>query len=359
MAQILRGVSTSDWHLSGGLSTIFPLTALGKQMAELEKIFKYCVENDIRHMFMPGDISDKARLDEDTFIALVGLLLKYDKYISFYYILGNHDFAHVGRTSIDVLQVFVDSGALKNVHLFRKPEVMTIDGVDVGFVPFPHKDLGELNSKKPKLIFAHIEEAGAIGDNGHPLKSQHLKLNRNKSDFVFSGHLHTYQVIKKNRIIFNGAPFQKNFGEQGPKGFVEFKARYSEGELQVRSTFVDNRPEFKLVNLTIEEDADFDKIERNENILYKVTLGEGVIAPKGLTKDFPNIVMLNGVSYKGRNNLSPTEKMSAKDIPKITPLTGLVKYLHDFELSEREVKSARRMVKEAIELINNGWTPPK
>lgn len=359
MAKVLRGISTSDWHLSGGLANIFKEKALSKMMFELEKIFKWCIENDVRHMFMPGDISDKARLDEETFIALVTLLLKYDKYISFYYIPGNHDIAHVGKTSIDVLKIFAENGGFKNVHIFTKPEVREIDGVQVGFVPFPYTKLDlEKGSADPTLIFAHIEEAGAIGDNGLALKSNHLKLERNKGDFVFSGHLHTFQVLKERRIVFNGAPYQKTFGEQGKKGFVEFKARYSEdGKLQVKHSFVDNRPEFTLINLKIEEEADFEKIEQNENMLYKVSLGEGVIAPKGITRDFPNIVMLNGVSYKGRANVDTGEKMSAADIPKITPITGLVEYLSKYELSKLEIKEAVRMVKEAIKIIQNEGLP--
>lgn len=324
---------------------------------EIEKIFKYCVENDIRHMFMPGDISDKARLDEETFIALVTLMLKYDPYITFYYILGNHDVAHVGRTSIDVLKVFAENGGFKNVKIFTKPEVMTIDGVRVGFVPFPYTRL-DVEDQKPTLIFAHIEEAGALGDNGLALKSQHLRLERNKGDFVFSGHLHTFQVLKERRVVFNGAPYQKTFGEQGKKGFVEFKARYDDtGRLQVKHQFINNHPEFTLVNMTINEDADFDKLEQSEGMLYKITLGEGVIAPKGITRDFPNIVMLNGVSYKGRSNIDVREKMSADDIPKITPLTGLVKYLSKYELSKEETRRAVCMVKEAIKIIQNEGVP--
>lgn len=352
MTKILRGISTSDWHLAGGLNNVFPGKALPKMMFEIEKAFKYCVENDIHHLFMPGDISDKARLDEETFIALVALLLKYDEYVNFYYILGNHDFAQVGKTAIDILKVFAENGALKNVHIISKPEVRTIDGVEVGFVPFPFKKL-DAKDKTPKLIFAHIEEAGALGDNGLPLKSQHLGLERNKGDFVISGHLHTHQVLKAKRLVFNGAPYQKTFGEQGPKGFVEFKARYNDEDLQVKTTFVNSRPEFKLVNVTITEQEEWSNIERNENILYKITLGEGIVPPKDITKEFPNIVMLNGVSYKGRSNIEVGDKMSDKDIPKITPLTGLVKYLKKYELTKEEVRMGVQMVKEAIEIINN------
>ena len=359
MAKILRGISTSDWHLSGGLSNVLGSQALTKQLFEIEKVFKYAIENDIRKIFMAGDISDKARLDEETLIALIAMMLKYDKYLQFRYILGNHDFAQVGKTAIDVLKVFAENGGFKNVFIYDKPTVEEIDGIEVGFVPFPHKQLDE-KSDRPRLMFAHIEEAGAIGDNGRPLKVNHLKLLRDKRDYVFSGHLHTYQEMKDRRICFNGSPYQKNFGEQGKKGFVEFKAKYgSDRELLVKRTFVDTRPEFTLINLAINEDKDFNQIECNENLLYKVSLGEGVVAPKGLTKDFPNIVMLNGVSYKGRSNLDTAARMDANDMPKITPLTGLVKYLKKYELEKGEIKRAVGMVKEAIQEVNNGWTASK
>ena len=344
MASILRGISTSDWHLSGGLSRIFPLKALEKQMAEIEKVFHYAVENNIKHIFMPGDISDKARLDEETFIALVGLLLKYDKYVSFYYLLGNHDVAHVGKTSMDVLQVFADSGVFKNVHLFSTPEVREIDGVDVGFVPFPHK-AAPVN-KRPALLFAHIEEAGAIGDYGIPLKSSSTKLDRRPTDYVISGHLHTYQELKKQRTLFNGALYQKTFGESFNKGFVEFQARYKDRELQIRSTHVATKPSFRLDTITIEESRDWEKLEQGEHVFYRIYLGEGVVAPKNIVRDFPNIVQLNGTTYRGKVTLE--EKASVEDIPKITPLTGLVDFLHRFELSKAEIKRAVGLVKEAM-----------
>lgn len=347
---MLRAVSTSDWHLAGGLASVFPADATSRQLAEIDKIFKWCVDNDIAQLFMPGDISDKARMDEATLIALVMLLNKYKGLVTMHYILGNHDFAHVGRTSIDVLELFSTCGALENLKIYRQPTIVTIDGVEVGFLPFPHTKFEE-EGRKPKLIFAHIEEAGATGDNGLPLRSSAHGCTRRKEDFVISGHLHTYQVLPNKRIIFNGNPFQKNFGEKGKKGFIEFKAGYKGKELVVKHRFINNRPDFTLVNKSITEDKDFDTLERNPNVLYKITLGEGVVAPKDLTKDFPNIVMLNGVTYKGRSITPQREKQSIDKMPKITPLTGLVDFLHEAELSKAEIKQAVAMVKEAIRLL--------
>lgn len=346
---MLRGLVTSDWHLDGGLTRIFPLNSLEKQLREIEKVFQYAVENDIRHIFIPGDLSDKARLSETTLIALVTLLMKYDKHVSAWYSLGNHDVAHVGKTSLDVLKMFADSGVFKNVHLFSTPETMEIDGVTVGFVPFPHKAAPK--TKRPKLVFAHVEEPGAMGDYGVPLRSASMKLSRGEGDYVFSGHLHTYQVLKKARMVYNGALYQKTFGESVNKGFVEFQAKYKAGELLVRHDFINNKPQFRLDTVKIEESTDWDKLEHGEHVFYRIYLGEGVVAPKDIVREFPNIVQLNGTTYRGGNSIE-TEKMAVEDIPKITPLTGLVDYLMRYELTKREIKVAVGMVKEAIKQLN-------
>jgi hypothetical protein len=340
---MLRGISTSDWHLDGGLTRFFPLKAAEKQFAEIQKIFTYALENDIRHIFMPGDIADKARISETTLIALVTMLLKSDKYVSFYYGYGNHDVAHVGKTSTDVLKVFADSGVFKNVHLYSAPEVFEVDGVDVCFVPFPHKAAPK--SKRPKLIFAHVEEPGAIGDYGVPLKSASVKVERDKRDFVISGHLHTYQLLKQRRMLYNGAPYQKTFGESPNKGFVEFQAKYRDGDLLVKHEFVNTKPAFRLDTLKIESADDWEKLEAGEHVFYRLYLGEGVVAPKGIVRDFPNIIQINGTTYRGR---SVEEKVSADSIPKVTPLTGLIDFLHRYELPKAEIKEAVGMVKDAM-----------
>lgn len=344
---MLRGISTSDWHLDGGLTRVFPIKSLEKQLNEIRKVFQYAIENDIRHIFMPGDLSDKARLSEATLIALISMLLQFDKYVSFYYTLGNHDVAHVGKTSLDVLKVFADSGVFKNVHLFSAPEVRVIDGVEVGFVPYPHKALPK--SKKPRLIFAHIEESGAVGDYGVALKSAHMTVDRTPEDFVISGHLHTYQFLKNKRTLYNGALYQKTFGESINKGFVEFQAKYREGDLLVKHEFINTKPGFRLDTLKIEAREDWEQLEKGEHVFYRIYLGEGVVTPKDIVREYPNIIQINGSTYRGQAVVE--DKVDAASIPKITALTGLREFLLRYELTKPEMKRAVKMVREAINEI--------
>jgi DNA repair exonuclease SbcCD nuclease subunit len=351
MAKVLTGVSSSDWHLNGGIDRLFPEKALEKQMHEIRKPFNYCIENGIQHLFCPGDISDRARLSEDALINLIQLFAYY-KDIEFYYTLGNHDFARVGKTAIDVLKVLVDNKVFKNVHLFYKPEIREIDGVDVCFLPFPYNKAQ--TNDRPSLIFAHAEEVGAIGDYGQKLKVQEdskHKIRRKKGDVVISGHIHTYQFLKSQRLVYNGSLYQKTFGESLPKGFIEFSAKYSsEGELKFKHTFINSHPEFLLKDVFIENKKDWFQLEHGDHVFYRVSLAEGVVVPKGLTKDYPNVITINGkqkLAKRGEGN----EIAVSSNMPKITPLTGLIKMLEAEKLSKKEIKFAVGLVKEALQEI--------
>lgn len=349
----LQFIVSSDWHLDGGLTRFFPTNALEKQIHEIKKPFAYAVETGTKHLMVPGDISDKARLSEDTLISAVGLFMAYAKYVKVHYTLGNHDFAHVGKTAVDVLKLFSETGAVRNLTVYDKPTIRELEGVDCCFMPYPHVAVPKHD--RPKLIFAHIEEQGALGDNGLALKKVGLKLERPKEDFVFSGHLHTYQFLKGRRLVFCGSPYQKNFGESLPKGWVDCSARYSSsGELRVKHEFVNGLPSFVLQNVTIENDADWNKLEAGDQVFYKVQLGEGIVAPKNITRDIPNIVYLNGQTFKGRTRieLGDGEAKTDADLPKITPLTGLSKMLEAFEFNKKEIKHCTGMVKEAIKELN-------
>lgn len=345
----LRICGTSDWHLGGGLYRLFPDNSLNKQMHEIEKVFKHCINEDIRYIVCPGDITDKPRMDEEVLISLLTLLVTYNKYIAFHYTKGNHDFAHVGKTATDVLEAIIHSGSLKNVHVYSSPTVIDMDGIDVCFMPYP-------NTKVPKhfdpmLIFAHIETVGAKGDYGTPLKKgsdKHTLCGLNNMDFVWSGHLHTYQYLKDKRVLYNGALYQKTFGEALPKGFVTAEVRKRNKELYVKHQFINSYPEFKLVDLYVESSQDWNKIQRGDHIFYRIFYAvENTIIPKNLTRDYPNVLQIN--SNGKFNSIVDGEIAKTSSMPKITPITGLQDFLKRNKQGSKEIRLAIGLVKEALQ----------
>lgn len=348
----LQGIVSSDWHLMGMTKVLRSPTEL--QIQEIHKPYKYALENSIEHVFVPGDISDVPQMDDHELIALVTLLLSYDDHINTYYILGNHDVESVKKTSMDVLRVMAENGMFKRFHIFFQPEVKQISGVNVAFMPYPHVDVPKCS--KPPLVFAHIETAGALGDNGVPLRTKNEGLNRQPGDFIFSGHIHQHQVLKAKRIAFAGSLYQKNFGEALPKGFMEFNARYSGGELVVKHKFINSQPNFVLQNLVMREQSDWDKLQADESIRYKITVAEGVVVPKAITTDFPNIVYING-EHRGVAPVmageSAAEASSIADMPAFSLTTGLKSYLKGANLGPTQVKRAREFVSEAMSQIRS------
>ncbi len=356
----LRGVVTSDWHL-GGMGKVFPNGgATKRQLAEVRKVYKYAGDNAIEHVFVPGDISDKTVLSEHL-IALISLLLQYDDHFFTYYTVGNHDFHSVdvsesgeeiaSKTSMDVLKLLVDNGFLKRFKLFYQPETIKIDGVNVCFMPFPHTEV--IKSSKPPLVFAHIEMAGAIGDNGRVLKhGNDDKFIRRPGDFIFSGHIHQNQYLKKKRFAYCGTLFQKNFGESLPKGFIDFNAKYVNGKLVVSHEFIRNKPGFILQEKLIQESADWDTLVKDDSLRYKILIGEGVVVPKNVMKEFPNIIYLNGASksMKVKMDGSPdmTGSLTVQDLPTFSLKTGMKKYLVDSDLDKKQRIRASSLVNEAL-----------
>jgi hypothetical protein len=359
----LRGVVSADWHI-GGMSKVFPNGgATTLQIAEIHKVYKYAADNAIRHVFIPGDISDKTVLTEHDLIALISLFLWYDDHFDSYYMAGNHDFHSVdvetkdgetkvtSKTSLDVLKLLVDNGMLKRFKIFYEPEMLKLDGVNVCFMPFPHQNV--LAASRPPLVMAHIEVAGAIGDNGRVLKSGNdHRFIRQSGDFVMSGHIHLYQYLKAKRFAYCGSLYQKNFGESLPKGFIDFEAKYVKGALRVSHEFVSTKPGFTLQQKLIQESSDWESLVHDPTIRYKILTGEGVVVPKNVMKDFPNIVYLQGASATAKvkmdGTLDMTGTLTVQDLPKFNTRTGLTGYLKAAELNTQQIRRAKSLVAEAL-----------
>jgi DNA repair exonuclease SbcCD nuclease subunit len=345
----LQGICTSDWHLMG-MQKVFPHPT-EKQIIEINKPYEYAVEHSIEHVFVPGDISDVAHMGEDELIALVTILIAYDSSIHTHYILGNHDVASTKKTSMNVLRVMAENGMFERFHLYTEPAVKRINGIDVCFMPHPHTEV--LETKRAPLVFAHIETVGAIGDNGQPLRMKKEALIRQDGDYVFSGHIHQHQVMKKKRFTYCGSLYQKNFGEALPKGFVDFTAKYVGGRLVVEQEFVNSKPNFVLENKLIEKAEDWKTVSKDESIRYKLLIGEGVIVPRDITKEYPNIIYIQSAVHATKINMDGDVEGSTtlRDLPTFNATTGLLKYLRGAELNKRQIKRAREWVREAQSVL--------
>lgn len=348
MPKQLRAISTSDWHLEG-LKRLFPNDHIERQLSEIDKIYEYAFKNGIKHVFVPGDISDTHKMAWPTYFALYAFFKKWDEYLTTWYISGNHDFEEIHKTSIDFLKRLSEDGTFKNLKIITKPEQRKIDGIVVNFLPFPARK--SIKSKKPCLNFVHEAFNGAVGDNGRVMKiKDEIKLG--KDDFTIGGHIHQYQYLKKKRTILNGNPFQKNFGESLPKGFIDFTARYnSKGSLVVEHEFVNNRPNFVLESVLIEKLADFAQLRTDDNIRYRLYVDPTVTVPTDLRVKNPNVMQI--LDSQGKKKLKELESaeefgLHSMQIPDIDPLDGLKDRMTSSGFSKKDHKAAKSFIQQAI-----------
>lgn len=335
-----EGIATSDWHLTG-LNKHFE-NGDERILAEAEKIFQYALNNGIKYVMIPGDISDHPNLPFDTYTALFNLFYKYDKLLTIIYIAGNHDFENIEKMAMNFMQRLTKTRAFKNLRIILKPERIEIEGVPVNLLPYPC--LKTLSKKQGALNFAHVEYSGAIGDNGRALKTKQ-ELVTHKNDFTISGHIHQYQYMKAKRAVYCGNPFQKNFGEALPKGFVHFKATLDGDVVDVKHKFVENKPSFTLENVHINDLNDYKKLKNDANIRYKLHIDREVPLPPDLMLQYPNIT--GGIVWVGEGDKKgvDAEEVFTIDRADIDPLSGLSDFLVSEGFDKKEIKRALKEAK--------------
>lgn len=345
---MLRACITSDWHLDG-LKKLFPNDHIQRQLAEVEKIFQYALKNGIKHVFIPGDIADTYSMSDDAYFGLLTLLVKYDGLLNVYYLHGNHDWEAEKKTSLDLLNLMCMNKMFKSIHLYNRPEQIVVDGVVVNMLAFPAKE--SLPHKKPCLNFVHASYDGAVGDNGRTLRVK-TEIISDPRDFNISGHIHQYQYMKKKRVLYCGNPFQKNFGEKLPKGFLDIKAKYVNGKLVVKHKFVNNHPDFTLESRIISNQEGFAELSREDNVRYRLYVDPGVVIPVDLMVKNPNIRQI--YDSQGKTKIKELEcaeefKQQSVSIPKIDPTFKLKSSMKQQGFSKTDYLAAKNLVREAMQ----------
>lgn len=345
---MLHALFTNDWHFDG-MRNHYPQDHAKRVMREAEKVYQYAIKKSIQYIIVAGDISDSHKMSPESSKALLELLIKYDDHVTTYYMTGNHDYADSATTSLNLFESMVEFKMLKNFVVVKDLKQIKLDGVTLNFCPFPHSQLQKLTV--PCLNIIHQDVAGAVGDNGRELKVKHdIEVDHDK-DFTVSGHIHKHQFLKKRRILYPGALFQKTFGEELPKGFVELRSKVSKGKLKVVWEYIENRPHFELVTLKITDQKDFSKIKNDVNLRYRIYVSDDVVVPAKLRQDFPNIDQLWSIKGKSLTKDFDVEQSFAdtqRDMPKIDPLLGLKEFYKAQKQSKQDYIAGKKLVQQAM-----------
>lgn len=141
-----------------------------------------------------------------------------------YLLIGNHDRPN-NRTYLTEEHFFFPYKLSKvnNLHIVDNPIMETINGVNVGFVPYVpvgkfKAAVKQIPYREASVIFAHQEFAGCSYNGVKSTKGDVWSLN---APTVISGHIHDEQQIQDN-LLYVGTPFQISFGESYDKSISIF-----------------------------------------------------------------------------------------------------------------------------------------
>ena len=344
---MLHALSTSDWHLEG-LDKHFGEEGVDLQLQEIERIYLYAIERGIQYIFVPGDLSDRNTMRDSTKRKLLELLMRYDGKITTIYLSGNHDRSDSLHTSLDLIAKMANEWKfLKTFHVYFDATQFEVEGIVVNMIPHPSER--SIPHKKPCLNFVHCDIVGANGDNGRPLRTSH-EVEVDKRDFTIGGHIHLQQFLKSKRLLLNGSPYQKNFGESLPKGFVEFKARYQKGKLEVIHEFKNQVPIFIFETKLISTQQEFSTLSKSRYTRYRLLVEEGVIIPADLRIRYPNIAQIRMADSHALQSIveNGTLEVNTTSTAVVNPRKGLKARLKSFGADKRQVRRGMELLKTAL-----------
>ncbi len=275
---MFEAVGIGDLHF-GKLDRMLPGVADRLVANEFRKPLEYALKFGISNAILYGDVAEYPRLSYDSHLSFLPVLFD-DRYkdISFWVVLGNHDYDEKNRHSLEILS-FVAKKLDRNVKVITSTARQTkIDDVYVNFLPHPHKTL-----LLDHLNVGHFEVKGSTRDNGRTVNE-----GEESDALCVMGHLHTAHRVRNT--YFSGTLYQTNFGEKLPKSFHHIRVR---DDLKHKIIDVPNDPDFKLFNIKVETRKDLSRISEDPKHLYKVFVLDGVdVSPEDF-KDRSNVVKIN------------------------------------------------------------------
>lgn len=361
----MKFVHIADMHFDSPFVNLSDKEGLGdlrrlQQRKVLKKAIEYIKENNIKYLFISGDLYEQKYIKKST-IEYINNLFKEIPETKIFISPGNHD----PYTKNSYYNKFYWS---ENVKIFtskiEKIECEDINIYGYGFDDFYCKDSGieniNLDNKdKLNILVIHGTLDGGTIENSeyNPLSSRVLK--EKGFDYVALGHIHKldYNREKNQNIVYPGSTASLGFDELGEHGMIV-------GEIEKEKINLDFIPldetEFKLYDLDVTDiiskeeliekinELNFDEnnlIEiiligkRNFEIdkyeLYKLISNDKVIKIKNKTKINYNLEKIaNDTTLKG---------LFAKE---------MLKKLNDGNISENEKEVIEKAVEIGMEALD-------
>ena len=339
----MKFIHIADMHFDAPFSSLADVKNLGnirrlEQRNVFKKVINYIKENNIKYLFISGDLYENEYVKKSTII-YINELFKEIPNTQIFISPGNHD--PYLKDSYYATFKFAD-----NVFIFKdkfeKIETEDFNVYGIGFTDFYNKGVDfsnciiSNNGKKNVLVIHGSLDSGTEVDKEYnPLSKTFLK--KLDFDYIALGHIHKpyYDEESNQNIVYPGSLISLGFDELGEHGMIE--GNFSNNELNINFIKLDDR-EFieipKNVQVFNSEDdlvENINEMELDEKNLYKIIL----IGKRNFDLDSREILKL----------------ISKDNILKVKDLTEL-----DYDLLEISKENTLRgiFVKEALEKMDKG-----
>ena len=265
----MKFVHIADMHFDSPFVNLSDKEGLGdlrrlEHRKAFKKVIEYIKENDIKYLFISGDLYEQKYIKKST-IEYINNLFKEIPETKVFIAPGNHD-PYVKNSYYNKFNWN------ENVKIFNsnieKVELEDADIYGFGFDDFYCKKSGieniEIEDKnKLNILVIHGSLDGGTIENSeyNPLPRKMLK--EKNFDYVALGHIHKidYNQEENQNIVYPGSTVSLGFDELGPHGMIV--GDLEKDKLQLEFIPLDE-VEFKL------EDVDVTEINSKEELIEKI-----------------------------------------------------------------------------------------
>lgn len=296
----MKFVHIADMHFDAPFVVLNSRTNWGEirrieQRDALKKIINYIKENNIKFLFVAGDLYENELIREST-IKYINDLFKQIPNTKVFISPGNHD-PYINNSYYKTFQW------AENVIIFSQNqkvyETSDADIYGIAFTDFYCKDLKvneiKINNKdKLNILVVHGTVDGSLENvEYNPMKKSMLK--ELGFDYIALGHIHKldYNTEENQRIVYPGSTISLGFDELGQHGMIV--GELEKDKINLKFIPVDNK-ELKEINVEVTNINDkeelvekLNSLQLEENILYKVIL----IGKRKFEIDIYNLYKLN------------------------------------------------------------------
>ena len=327
----MKFIHMADMHFDTPFTVLNNRNKLGEkrrleQREAFKKVIEYIKINDIKYLFISGDLYDNEYIRKTT-IEYINNLFKEIQNTKIYITPGNHD-PYLNNS------MYKNFKWNNNVVIFDENlKIVENDDCDLygyGFNDFYCKNniIDEIEIKKKEKINILITHGALSGGSSFDMEYNPLNKNKLKElgfDYIALGHIHKldYNTEINQRIVYPGSTISMGFDELGKHGVI--LGEIDKENIKLNFIPIDDK-EFKESEIDISEiNSEEELIEKlnslnlENNVFYKLILVGDKNFEINLYNIFKFILNENIIKIKDETKL----KINLEEVSKENSLKGL------------------------------------